>query len=145
MSASVWNNAGTWEEKDCSEWAKEQLQTGLAVEAGTARVTNVTNVKGHVHVLHVRGKARVGMELTFELGIEVTSDAGEAVPGKLSVTEMSETDVDDYDLELSGRVKSEGTKAQQAANKAQALGLREPLTAAIRAMMAAAIERAGSA
>lgn len=46
MSASVWNNAGTWEEKDCSEWAKEQLQTGLAVEAGTARVTNVTNVKG---------------------------------------------------------------------------------------------------
>lgn len=27
-------------------------------------------IAGHVHVLHVRGKARVGMELTFELGIE---------------------------------------------------------------------------
>ena len=48
-------------------------------------------------------------------------------------------------IELGGDVRTSGTKAQQAANNKAALALRDPVTAAIRAMMAAAIERAGKA
>jgi hypothetical protein len=48
-------------------------------------------------------------------------------------------------LELSGKVRSVGTKAEQAENKKKALALRDPLTAAFRSMMTAAIDRADSA
>eukprot|EP00041_Stephanoeca_diplocostata_P021279 m.492672 g.492672 ORF g.492672 m.492672 type:complete len:83 (-) comp21785_c0_seq4:2615-2863(-) len=68
MAASQWNKAGTWEEKDVSAWAKDTISGGLAsVSTQSAAVSSVDSVDGHVQVLHVRGKARVGMELTIKL------------------------------------------------------------------------------
>ena len=50
MAASTWNDAGTWEEKDCTAWAKEALSSGLKAAATTsdpkAEVTEVTKVEG---------------------------------------------------------------------------------------------------
>jgi len=68
-STSAWNNAGTWEEKDCSVWAKESLTKALmettyvlppSSPAPNALVT-VTKVKscdGHASVAVARGKTR---------------------------------------------------------------------------------------
>lgn len=52
MSRSVWNNAGTWEEKDCTEWALGLLRDSLAsVATDNARVDKVRKVNG-VSSLH---------------------------------------------------------------------------------------------
>jgi len=58
MAASTWNNAGTWEEKDCTVWAKEALSSGLKAAATTsdpkAEVTEVHQVEGGLHFAFVR-------------------------------------------------------------------------------------------
>jgi hypothetical protein len=47
MSRSVWNNAGTWEEKDCTEWACGSVKDMLASAATDgASVVSVKKVKG---------------------------------------------------------------------------------------------------
>ena len=50
-----------------------------------------------------------------------------------------------WQMQLGGDVRTKGSKADQTAHKKAALGLRDPLTAALRSMMASAIERAESA
>jgi hypothetical protein len=52
--ASVWNSAGTWEERDHSEWAKNRIkelfknQTIPAGESRSLRISRATLVSGHV-------------------------------------------------------------------------------------------------
>ena len=47
MSRSVWNNAGTWEEKDCTEWACGSVKDMLSSAATDgASVASVKKVKG---------------------------------------------------------------------------------------------------
>jgi hypothetical protein len=47
MSRSVWNNAGTWEEKDCTEWACGSVKDMLSSAATDgASVVSVKKVKG---------------------------------------------------------------------------------------------------
>lgn len=60
-----------------------------------------------------------------------------AMVGKITIVELTETDVDDFDIDVSG-VKG-GLDAKKA--KAGAQALRAPLTSAIRAMMAEALSK----
>ena len=74
---SVWNQAGTWEEKDVTQWAisalEEQLQGAsytlpASSPAPLATVTTTkTRVTGHASVATVRGKKRYIYELCVEL------------------------------------------------------------------------------
>lgn len=66
---SVWNNAGTWEERDCTAWARESLtkallETTYVLPASSpapdalVTVTKVKSCDGHASVAVARGKTR---------------------------------------------------------------------------------------
>lgn len=76
-STSVWNQAGTWEEKDVSNWAQETLENSLKVAVyvlppsspapnAIIAVTKVT-AKGHASVASVRGKKRYIYEYSIKI------------------------------------------------------------------------------
>ena len=81
---SAWNKAGTWEERDVTDWAAETLTASLLTatyeEAGTkARISRVTKMAdlhdgGHASVAAVRGKKRYIYEFGYKLEWEL--DAG---------------------------------------------------------------------
>lgn len=69
IGASAWNHAGTFEERDCTAWAKEQLGALLrAVEqqpgAGgvSVRITELASCNGEAHQWIFRQKKRAGFE-----------------------------------------------------------------------------------
>lgn len=75
-STSAWNTAGTWEEKDVTGWAIEELQTELTnmpeynvpipTKGCTMSITSA-KVKGHASVAAVRGKKKYIYELSVSL------------------------------------------------------------------------------
>lgn len=82
---SVWNNAGTWEEKDVSKWAKEALtklilQTSYTLPSSSpapsavATVTKVSKLDGHASVVVVRGKTRFIYEFSSKLEWQLKKD-----------------------------------------------------------------------
>jgi activator of HSP90 ATPase len=75
---SAWNQAGTWEEKDCSRWAKETLTKAIMETTFTfpesspapnalVTVTKVSKLDGHASVAVVRGKTRFIYEYSCKL------------------------------------------------------------------------------
>lgn len=75
---SAWNQAGTWEEKDVTQWAKDTLTKSLlsttyvlpsSSPAPNACVTvaKVTKLDGHASVAVVRGKVRFIYEFLIKL------------------------------------------------------------------------------
>lgn len=70
-------------------------------------------VTGTVHVLHVRGTPRVGLELNLDLKWQ--SDG--VVTGSAKVEELSETDLEDFDFFITG-ITGGDKSAQDAAKKA---------------------------
>ena len=82
---SVWNNAGTWEEKDVSKWAKDALtklilQTSYTLPSSSpapsavATVTKVSKLDGHASVVVVRGKTRFIYEFSSKLEWQLKKD-----------------------------------------------------------------------
>jgi tetratricopeptide (TPR) repeat protein len=77
---SAWNSAGTFEEKDKSEWAKERLKElllAVTVDAGTISVTKVEKVEGDASIISSRGKIRYVYDLSFEVNFCIVFDDGE--------------------------------------------------------------------
>jgi tetratricopeptide (TPR) repeat protein len=116
-AGSVWNQAGTYEEKNVSEWARNALETALLRASFTAasgewsvRVAGVKDMKGDAEIVAMRGKRRHIFEFSFTLKWEVvfTGDGdgggdggggsgGKKVRGGLAYSEVSALDVDDID------------------------------------------------
>lgn len=67
LGASVWNNAGTWEERDVSKWATSDL-TDRFLKVNTnngeqsVKVTKISNCTGEALITFPRGKKRCGYE-----------------------------------------------------------------------------------
>lgn len=62
-NASAWNQAGTWEEKDTTEWCRERLQvrlkeTEVESEPLVGVVTELKDITGEASVAMVSGKKR---------------------------------------------------------------------------------------
>jgi hypothetical protein len=86
--SAAWNQDGwSWEERDFTKWSHAHLKTALAVsvlvpladgKSGSARIT-VDKVDGETVVLFLRGKKRLGYELTIKLQY-----AGDTVLGSTS-------------------------------------------------------------
>lgn len=56
---SAWNRAGTWEEKDCTEWCRERLRTRLSeVRTESCQITKVDSLTGEASVVWTNGKQR---------------------------------------------------------------------------------------
>lgn len=84
-NTSAWNKAGTWEERDVSNWARDSLKESLVgktftlddsspAPGATATITKLPKCDGHSSFASVRGKKRyiyefaLKMEWKFETG-----------------------------------------------------------------------------
>ncbi|TDH74200.1 uncharacterized protein CCR75_001175 [Bremia lactucae] len=101
-STSVWNSAGTWEERDKSEWARERLKhhilasfsyedeaQGLSVKA-----TSFVKCDGEAKVVFSRGKKRCG----YDLSIKFAWESGDDVSGHVELQDFDDTCGDEYEV-----------------------------------------------
>lgn len=115
--ASAWNHADTFEERNVTSYAKEQLEqllTGLEAVSGglQLKVTGAEKCEGEAHVWYVRGKKRVGYEFDATIQWEGTDVEGSQVSGTFRLPNLCPDDLDE--LELEGVTCSKDA-AQQAA------------------------------
>lgn len=102
---SVWNAAGTYEEKDQTEWAKKCLADLLASASleleggGSARCTGVKVVQGDVGVHVVRGKKRYLFDLKLDVPFEVELPGSEKLfSGEIEVTDFSSHNQQEWEV-----------------------------------------------
>ncbi|KAJ0090019.1 hypothetical protein Patl1_14014 [Pistacia atlantica] len=75
---SVWNRAGTWEEKSLNKWASDRIKEllitvgTLEFPGGKAEIKEVSNCVGDAFLVTVRNKKRVGY--TYELTLKVKGE-----------------------------------------------------------------------
>ncbi|KAL3535026.1 hypothetical protein ACH5RR_003487 [Cinchona calisaya] len=106
---SVWNRAGTWEEKSLNKWAsdriKELLQSlrPLEFSGGNAEISEVTRCTGDAFLVTVRNKKRVGY--TYELTLRVNGEWAigsekKKVKGHIDIEEFSFGELDDLQIQV---------------------------------------------
>lgn len=116
---SVWNKAGTWEEKSLSKWATDRIKEllksvgSLEFSNGKAEVSDVSRCTGDAFLVTVRNKKRVGY--TYEITVDVKGEwlvGGEKkkLKGHLDIAEFSYGELDD--LEVTVKI-NEGKDLQQ--------------------------------
>jgi len=135
--ASAWNAAGTFESRDCTEWAKGEVReklAGLSVGrpgGGTMSVTEVSTLAGDAQVNYVRGQRRCGFD--FEVKLAVAASTGEK--GTLLCPSVGPEDCGDPD-DLDATAEHAGGLSGDAlrAFKRDVLLLRGPLCEAFRAL-----------
>jgi len=122
---SVWNKAGTWEEKDVTDWAIQSvteqimgasycLPEGSPDPKASVKVTEISKLisskkaggSAHASVAKVRGKKKYIFELTICVHWEITLGNGQTCKGKMTFFDVDGThqigdgyDVLDYSME----------------------------------------------
>lgn len=108
-ATSAWNSAGTWEEKDTSDWCqarlKEILKATVTEEDCSSLVVKVSELKdvsGDASVVVSRGKKRYVFDLACSLKFEVTDcdDDTCIAKGSMSIPDISSTAASEGDWEL---------------------------------------------
>ncbi|CAI9779856.1 unnamed protein product [Fraxinus pennsylvanica] len=106
---SVWNRAGTWEEKNLNKWAsdriKELLVSVMTLEfsGGRAEIEEVTRCSGDAFMVTVRNKKRVGYnyELTLRVKGELTVGSEKRkFRGHIDIPEFSLGELDDLQIQV---------------------------------------------
>eukprot|EP00560_Eucampia_antarctica_P009425 CAMPEP_0197828222 /NCGR_PEP_ID=MMETSP1437-20131217/4853_1 /TAXON_ID=49252 ORGANISM="Eucampia antarctica, Strain CCMP1452" /NCGR_SAMPLE_ID=MMETSP1437 /ASSEMBLY_ACC=CAM_ASM_001096 /LENGTH=553 /DNA_ID=CAMNT_0043429387 /DNA_START=49 /DNA_END=1707 /DNA_ORIENTATION=- len=115
--ASAWNQAGTWEERDTTEWCREALKSRLLTAASKhssnikAIIKEVEDFTGDASVAVVtRGKKSYVFDfhckLKYEIRMEGDDDevlaSGTLTLPDISSTTISEKDGSDLDIEIMG-------------------------------------------
>jgi len=117
---SAWNSAGTWEEKDTSNWCqgrlKDILNETVAEEDGSSLIVKVSELKevsGDASVVVSRGKKRYVFDLECDIKIEVVDTDDDTVLGKgtLKLPEVSSTAASEGDWEMQLSWKKGGSNA----------------------------------
>lgn len=93
---SEWNQAGTWEEKDMTSWAKERLSAMLGeavvpaeqvtlpsgkTATATAKVTKVKSLNGDAQMVMVRKQAKPGFNFDANLSFSISFDVPDGQEG----------------------------------------------------------------
>mmetsp|Transcript_77032 Transcript_77032/g.212878 ORF Transcript_77032/g.212878 Transcript_77032/m.212878 type:complete len:363 (+) Transcript_77032:1030-2118(+) len=135
-AGSEWNQAGTWEEKDMTAWAKERLTSWLQnalvfsevdLPSGkpatvTAKVTKVKSLTGEAQIIFVKKQPRHGYNFEADLSISVllkgsngdadAEDSGnETFNGVLHLPELMDA-VQPQDLKIDSKWKGSGPSEQ---------------------------------
>lgn len=105
---SAWNSAKTWEERDCSTWARETLKTVLSnnlVEVKNdvyyLKFISFSDIKGDAQITHIRGSARFMYELSFSSTFSLKENkSGKQYEGKLSIADLINDQLDDVDISV---------------------------------------------
>ncbi|KAE8720854.1 protein HEADING DATE 3A-like [Hibiscus syriacus] len=106
---SVWNRAGTWEEKNLNSWATQRLKEllksvgTLDLPHGKAEISDVSKCVGDAFLVTVRNKKRVGY--TYELTLKVKGEwhiqeEKKNVKGHIDIPEFSFGELDDLQMEV---------------------------------------------
>jgi len=98
-NTSAWNQAGTWEEKDTTEWCRERLKTRLtetkADTSGTlvGTVKNVDTLTGDASVAMVSGKKRYIFDFHGKIDFEIQDRDTEEIiaSGSLGLPDICST------------------------------------------------------
>ncbi|KAJ6819753.1 uncharacterized protein M6B38_401100 [Iris pallida] len=105
---SVWNQAGTWEEKNLNSWASNRIKEllsslgSLEFSGGNAVIDEVSNCSGDAFLVTVRNKKRVGYtyELTLKFkGEWLIKEERRKIRGHLDIPEFSFGELDDLQIE----------------------------------------------
>eukprot|EP01036_Dinobryon_divergens_P032087 gene32088-41606_t len=103
---SAWNSAKTWEERDCSSWARGVLKATL-IEKATELQSGIyllqfksfTDVSGDAQITHIRGTARFMYEMSFSCSFSLHDTASKKKhEGKLSVADVINDQLDDMEI-----------------------------------------------
>ncbi|KAL6194980.1 PREDICTED: uncharacterized protein LOC101313598 [Fragaria vesca subsp. vesca] len=106
---SLWNRAGTWEEKNVNKWATDRIKELLvsvgSVEfpGGNAEISDVSKCVGDAFLVTVRNKKRVGYtyELTLKFkGEWIIGEEKKMVKGQIDIPEFSFGELDDLQMEV---------------------------------------------
>ncbi|XP_010483377.1 PREDICTED: uncharacterized protein LOC104761907 [Camelina sativa] len=106
---SLWNRAGTWEEKSLTKWATDRLKEllgsvgSLQFSSGKAEIVDVNRCVGDAFLVTVRNKKRVGY--TYELSLKVEGEWSyeenmKKVKGSLEIPEFSFGELDDLEVDV---------------------------------------------
>ncbi|GKV20537.1 hypothetical protein SLEP1_g30642 [Rubroshorea leprosula] len=109
---SVWNRAGTWEEKSLNTWASDRIKEllksvgSLEFSGGRAEIADVTKCIGdflskQAFLVTVRNKKRVGY--TYEVTLKVkgewlVQEERKMVKGNIDIPEFSFGELDDLQV-----------------------------------------------
>lgn len=95
-SGSAWNQAGTWEDRDCSAWATERITTFVRNiasqehEDAVVSVTNVMQVTGDASITTIRGSKKYLVDFSFEVHWFLQAKTGRnTCSGVLRVNEVT--------------------------------------------------------
>jgi hypothetical protein len=141
-SASVWNNAGTWEEKDTSDWCTRTLTSHLKeavveVDHYTGKVDKIEDLTGDASVAFVSGKKQFVFDYHASLTFNILDEADEKVAsGTLKLLDISSTAISDeleVDVLAWKKAPTEGTSAA-------AIKCREALVAQVRGQVLAFVK-----
>eukprot|EP00980_Cylindrotheca_fusiformis_P002186 scaffold499_cov120-Cylindrotheca_fusiformis.AAC.9 len=107
--ASAWNQAGTWEEKDATDWCRERLKLRLKetkVESGSliGVVTEVKDIRGDASVVVVSGKKRYIFDFHGKVIYDIRDrDADEVIAsGCLKLPDICSTHHEELDVLVEG-------------------------------------------
>jgi len=127
-SGSAWNHAGTWEEKDTTDWCKDHLEkrlletkveaSGIDGDALYCSITEVKEITGDASVAVVSGKKRYIFDLHCKLKFEIKEDSTDDViaSGTFKLPDICSTHHEELEVESSGWKKKPSTANAQIAN-----------------------------
>lgn len=105
-SASVWNNAGTWEEKDTSEWCNGSLKSFLKnasveIDLYSGKVSEVNSLTGDASVAFVSGKKRYVFDYSATIKYEIMDEGDDVVAkGTLKLPDISSASIHELEIEV---------------------------------------------
>lgn len=106
---SVWNQAGTWEEKNLNSWASSRIKdllgslSSLDFSTGKASIDEVSKCSGDAYLVTVRNKKRVGYNYELSLrfkGEWLIKEEQKKVTGHIDIPEFSFGELDDLEAEV---------------------------------------------
>lgn len=103
-SASAWNSARTFEERDMTRWAKAHLESLLVdmsvdVADATAVIKELSDWEGDASIPVIRGRARFLYDFNFTIKLDVNSGSDTGKKATIKVVDFSQDD-DEVQLEL---------------------------------------------
>eukprot|EP00042_Codosiga_hollandica_P056417 m.812524 g.812524 ORF g.812524 m.812524 type:complete len:146 (+) comp59343_c0_seq1:89-526(+) len=115
-TGSAWNSAGSWEERDTTKWVSAEVKARLtqapytAPNGDTITVTDAT-VTGEGRILFSRGKKRAGIDISIDAKWKGTIN-GQSASGKIAIEELSETSLEDFELQLTTSSSADAVKTR---------------------------------
>lgn len=91
---SAWNAAGTWEERDTTDWCtsalrKRLLETALITDSYSATITAIDSISGHASFVLANGKKRYIFDYTAKIKFIVNDDIDDDLAsGTLSLIDV---------------------------------------------------------